>query len=43
MNDRFNICASCEFRDKSRCTINKMEFKDFINLRLATCPLFKWG
>mgnify|MGYP007125364367 FL=1 len=36
------LCLGCDKRDSSKCTIVDMEFNDFINLRLAYCPLFKW-
>lgn len=43
MDARFNLCLVCPKRDMSKCTMNEQELKDLINLRLATCPLFKWG
>lgn len=42
MESRANYCLMCDKRDESYCTVAKMDIKEFINLRLATCPLFKW-
>jgi len=36
-------CSLCPLRDIDVCTMNKMKIADFVYLRLAHCPDFRWG
>ena len=40
--NREKICMMCPFLKIDTCTKNDLQIKDFINLRLATCPVYKW-
>lgn len=37
------ICSECPFRNIDTCEKNGMKLGEFIHLRLAWCPIFKWG
>lgn len=41
--DRYKICGGCEFLLGDVCQKNNFPLGDFINLRMAYCPEFKWG
>ena len=38
-----DICSSCEYNIDDICSKNNIYIQDFIELRLATCPIYKWG
>jgi hypothetical protein len=41
--NRYKICGACEYLLGDVCQKIDLHLGDFINLRLATCPKYKWG
>ncbi len=41
--DRYEICGGCNHLLGDVCQKNDLPLGDFINLRLAYCPEYKWG
>lgn len=40
---RYKICGGCNHLLGDVCQKRDLSLGDFINLRLATCPEYKWG
>ena len=41
--ERAKICGGCKENLNGFCLQNSEEIYEYITLRLATCPLYKWG
>lgn len=40
---RLSICYTCPLNNEGMCEKAGMYLTDFVHLRLAYCPEFKWG